>query len=185
MRLLKKLFGFNGKDTGKEKEKGVNRSPDDTLSGSEQTKGKKQLFKFSDGDWLQRKPAAWPQVIRHLKEHEGMYTYNRSDCYCNRLYIPVTRDSFDFANIEKEKRAVEEYDIMKKIKRFVNHGYIYTHEAILDKEGNIEVCYCLEYGMSADDDGYGAETDIWLIAKLDLNGKYIERFNLKYWRYIH
>ena len=114
-------------------------------------------FELIRGCYLtQHEPAEWDKLLRFLKI--------KKDSSC-KVYIPVTADSFD---------DLGKYN--KEICKLVREGYVYGYAKLVGD--TVEAKYCIEDRGVGDEDGYGVEPDEWLIAKLDLNGNYIERFHL-------
>jgi hypothetical protein len=135
----------------------------------------KKLFSFKQVD-----AEAWSLVIQHLKAHRNEK---------NKICIPVTKESFDFAEINDMISRNYSWccisdDSITTINEFINAGYIHTHETMLNDDDTIEARYCLDRGFPPDEDRFGEISSTWLIAKLDLKGNFIKPFHLSFGRYI-
>ena len=113
----------------------------------------------------QDKPTGWQQVIRHLK----LFAWMNSERFpVHRVYIPVTRDSFD---------ETAYYDYWSKIEvcSWKNKNYIYARAQW--ENDKVTVLRLAEEGYRGDEDGFGREPDIWIEAQLDENGEFIVPFH--------
>lgn len=99
-------------------------------------------------------PITWRKLFKLMKKE----TFG--------VYLPVTSSSFGYVS--------EEYE--SKVKRIVEEGRVFARHTITDD--CIELRYCIDDGGYGDCDGYGVEPSIWLFAKMDFEGRFIEPFHL-------
>ncbi len=115
-------------------------------------------FKYDDnGEYLYPNyPVEWSQLLPFLQKHEGI------TC---RVYIPVNENAFG--------------DLGKfagQIPTLVEGSYLSGIATL--KDNAIKVLYCIEEADRGDEYGYGIKPDKWIVGKMDLDGNYIEKFDL-------